>query len=402
MNKKDPVVVTGIGNITPFGDDVEQFWDLVIDEKGAPVYGDILQQKVLRVSDNWNPENLLGKKGLKFMEPATKYLMAATRLALEDALLWENTSVENDMGIVVGCNFTSMKSAVEYDLTVLTKGPKFVSPMQAPNALANSPAGQMGIRFGAKASNTTISTGQSAGIDALGYALNLLNKGRADYVIVGGGEQLDEQIIWFYEQSGLLPPAYSSIQGVPFSKGSPGILASEGAGVVVLEKQSTAENRGATTYGEIKGWESGFSLNRKKDHRFNVFKNTIKRGLSYEEVLPEDIDLIVSGANGCAELDGVEEDVLLDLFNDEGIALFPVKKMIGESFGASGLFQLITALGTLRKQRVPLGVKEMQFQESSVSQRQEGAFSKSRKIEQVLLTSQNYSGEISTLMVKSM
>jgi 3-oxoacyl-[acyl-carrier-protein] synthase II len=399
MPYRDPIVVTGLGTVTPFGIDVEAYWEEVFDYEAMGIeLQTIRQQKALFVSQHWKPEELLGKRGLRFMVPGTKYLMGATKLALGHAGLLESMPDSKEIGIVVGCNFTGMDSATNYDLTAITEGPKFVSPMQAPNALANSPASQLGIKFGAKACNTTLSTGQGAGLDAIGYGMNLLNKNRAKFVIVGGVEQIDEQIIWLYEQSKLLPTTYHSQQGFPFLNSSKGIIPSEGAGVAILEKKSTALKRGANILGEVEGWESKFSLNRGQGHRAKTMKRTISKLLSEKSLSASDIDLVMAGANGCPELDRVEYEVLSELFECNNTPIYPIKQKIGESFGASGLLQLITAIGVLTKQKLPAGVQSRILQPSIVSD-MENADHQNNETNRILLTSQNYSGEISTVMV---
>ncbi|MBD1379495.1 beta-ketoacyl synthase N-terminal-like domain-containing protein [Metabacillus arenae] len=407
MHENDPIVVTGIGKVTHLGCDVEQFWDVMFEEETDKLVLSKLQelrrQKTFMVGDNWNPKELLGQRGLRFMVPATKYLMGATKLALKHAQLLDSMPAPKELGIVVGCNFTGMESAIDYDQTTISDGPKFVSPMQAPNALGNSPASQMGIKFNAQASNTTLATGKCAGLDALGYGINLIQKKRANYVIVGGVEHLNENIVWLYEQSKLLPSVYSDKQGIPFSSESAGLIASEGAGVVVLERRSSALARGAAIWGEVANWESGFSLNRKSGHRTKTLKRTLTRLLTSATLSPNEVDLIISGANGYVEMDEIERDVLGEMFDSEKTSIYPVKRIIGESFGASGLLQLIAGLGVLAKQKLPADTNLREVHLQPVSTTAGGSLERSfqNNPDRILLTSQNYSGEMSAVLVRN-
>ncbi|MDA2101670.1 beta-ketoacyl synthase N-terminal-like domain-containing protein [Bacillus sp. FSL K6-0273] len=401
MIEKDPIVVTGIGTVTPFGFDVNQFWDMLLHDKSDKVeLQKIGEQKAWMLGDEWDPKEVLGQRGLRYMIPGTKYLLGATKSALAHAKLLDSMPDPTEVGIVVGCNFTAMNSAMDYDLITISKGPRYVSPMQAPNALMNSPASQLGIKIGAKACNTTISTGQNAGLDALGYGMNLIKKNRANYVIVGGVEHLDEHIIWLYEKTGLFPSKYSVQQGRPFSSDSCGIIASEGAGAVILERKSNALARGAVIWGEIEGWENRFSITRKKDHRAQTLKKTICKLLNKSSLSTEEVHFIVSGANGCKEFDLVEEVVLEEMFGHEQIPVYPVKQKIGESFGAGGVLQFITALGIMAKQKIPEGINVKELQAQSAFGLRVNNNSR-EMMNRALLTSQNYSGELSVVLVRN-
>ncbi|MDQ0272997.1 beta-ketoacyl-[acyl-carrier-protein] synthase family protein [Cytobacillus purgationiresistens] len=398
MLNKEEIVISGLGVITPFASTVDHFWKTLISNLDTKKQlKDFSNQKVWKIGDEWKPEELMGKKGIRYMVPSSKYIMGASILALKNSNLFENKPEANEIGVVVGCNFTGMESAIDYDLTTLNKGPKFVSPMQAPNALANSPASQLGIRFGAKGSNTTITTGENAGLDSIGFALNLLLKNRANYVISGGVDHIDPSTMWLFKKSGLIPSEYSSEQGNIYSNDSKGIITAEGAGVAVLEKRWTAESRGVDIYAVVEGWDSRYAPSRKPNSRKYTLQKSISALLQNNQLTNDDIDLIISGANGMPETDLQEQEALSELLPE--VPIFPIKELIGEAFGANGLLQLVAASGILVNQTLPSNtVKNDQKQMVTPA----GLVAKQNStLNRILLTSQNQSGEISTVMIRS-
>ncbi|MEJ7469433.1 hypothetical protein WL575_12105, partial [Staphylococcus warneri] len=138
---KDTVVISGIGCISAFGYSIDDFWRGITSQTqmnttltnsddflNIPAF----QQVVIK---NWNPESILEKKGLKYMTRSTQFLLSSANLSYEN----EGYYADRDIGITVATNFSGVQSVSEYDYTILTEGPQYVSPMQAPNTLTNAP-----------------------------------------------------------------------------------------------------------------------------------------------------------------------------------------------------------------------------------------------------------------------
>lgn len=366
MNElRDPIVISGIGHVSPYGTTTDQFVDVLfqlksqIDLEKNKVMTKIGEDHALLVSSDWNPQALLGKRGLKFLNASSKYLMAATTLALQDAQLSSESVNAEDLGIVVGCNYTGLAASMEYDQTAITDGPRYVSPMQAPNTLANAPASHLAIRMQAKACNTTISTGSCAGLDAVGYAMDLLKRNRAQYVIVGGVEELNPSVMWYLKESGQIPQSVGGEQGIPYAPYSVGILPSEGAASVILERKSSAISRGREPLAELVSWENGFSARKKESHRISTISRVFTSAVRSASLSLEDIELIMSGANGNHVLDRVELFAISELYQKESLdannvpKVYPIKSIVGEAFGASGLYQLLGVIAALNKKQWP-------------------------------------------------
>jgi 3-oxoacyl-[acyl-carrier-protein] synthase II len=412
---QDPVVISGIGQVSPYGIDKELLWNVLfktkseIDQLKKSRIGNIDEENGLFIPSDWNPKELLGKRGLQFLNASTKYLMAATNLALEHAQLSSETVNAEELGVVVGCNYTGLAVSIEYDQIAITEGPRYVSPMQAPNILANAPASHLGIRVQAQACNTTISTDQCAGLDALGYSMNLLKRNRAKYVIVGGVEELNESVIQYLKRSGHTPKTMTDKQGIPYAPDSAGILPSEGAVTVILERKSTAIDRGIQPLAELVSWDNVFAARKDESHRVAAVRRALTSVVNAASASIEDIGLIFSGANGDYEIDRVELLALQELLEMgekqvNSPKVFPIKSVVGEAFGASGLFQLSGALGVLNKKKCPspYGNDADQVDPTFASLlNYNQAWTEENECPYIALTSHSRSGETSAILIRS-
>jgi 3-oxoacyl-[acyl-carrier-protein] synthase II len=411
MTDEDSIVITGLGLVSPFGTDKGDLWSCLESGYDGRVlldgYGDdyftLKQAHGIPIRD-WRAEELLGKRGLQFLQPSTRYLMGAAILALRDAGLEGEMPRPEELGVVVGTNFAGAYINAVYDYTTLTEGPKYVSPMEAPNTLANAPASHLAIRIRAQACNTTISTGTCAGLDALGYAMNVLKQNRASHVVVGGVEELNSRVLWIYENGGLLPTGNWEDSGRPFDAASSGFLPSEGSAVAVLERRSSALARGAHIYGELLAWSSAFSATSIMERRVNAMVRTWDRSLAKTSLQTKEVGLIVSGANGLREQDHVEACALARRFGDQGIPIVAVKGVLGEAYGAGGMYQLLAAIGAAEHRSVP-GAARYRNQPAQTPElpttRSEIYALESEDGLPILLTSQDVFGATSALLIKS-
>ncbi|QKG83259.1 hypothetical protein GXN76_01460 [Kroppenstedtia pulmonis] len=352
-SSRDSIAITGLGSISSFGVGVENVWSaLEKGERKEPVAVGRNHTACCLQVGNWDATELLGQRGLKFLRPGTQYLLGAAKLALRDGKLSEEMIDPDELGVVVASNLSGMQSIADYDLTTVKKGPLYVSPMEAPNTLSNAPASHLAIRVQARALNTTVASGQCSGLDALGYAVKMLCAGRARYVLVGGVEELNERVVWLYQNSGVLPQDRPEEAGRPFDRNSSGWQPSEGAAVLLLECKSQALSRHAFIYGEVASWASAFALER--ENQADTLVHTAKRAVSMADIGVEDIELVVSGANGSFKQDRIEHQALMKLFAAEKeVPVTATKGSLGEMYSASGLFQAITAIGTLTRGVIP-------------------------------------------------
>jgi 3-oxoacyl-[acyl-carrier-protein] synthase II len=374
MEKYDgPVVITGMGAVSPFGLGAESIWSALqtAQRQGATTldaiwstleYGEWRKETQkpteqpiwgMRVEES-QVINLLGKRGLQFCRPGTKFLLGASVLAMQEAGLANGDTDPDELGITIGSNLTGIQSMVDYDFTAITEGPHFTSPMEAPNTLTNAPASYLAIRLKARALNTTLASGQCAALDTLGYAMKAVRAGRARQIVAGGVEELTPAALWSYYSAHALSGGCLEDAGRPFDEQSTGWLPSEGAAVVVLERKKDALARDAHPLAELAGWSSAFAPSQAPEKRAAVLFRTAKQALTMAGVLPAQLDVVISGASGLKAQDLAEALALQNLLEENPAAVVTaVKETLGESYGASGLFQALAAVYMLNQGLVP-------------------------------------------------
>jgi hypothetical protein len=176
-----PVVITGIAPVCRHAVSIAELQKAnAVPECGEPLPSG---------GDDWfDPARFLGARGYKYWTQATRYILAATGLALQDAGLSANPYGPNDIGVCLGTNFANSKLIQELDRTALTEGPELLSPMIGPNFSINIPSSMVSIKYGFKAFNITLTTALVAGLEALICAKETLLRGRAKMVIAGALE----------------------------------------------------------------------------------------------------------------------------------------------------------------------------------------------------------------------
>ncbi|NQT22651.1 MAG: hypothetical protein HQ579_04335 [Candidatus Omnitrophica bacterium] len=196
------IAITGIGVLASTGIGKDAFWKGLKDGKSGmrPVSlfdTSNLGSKLAGEIVNFDPKAILGQKGLRNLDRTTLLVMCASKLALDDAGLPSPVPEEETdyFGVTLGSTMGSIWSISEFDKTALRDGPRSVNPALFPNTVINSPASHISIKFNIKGFNTTISTGFCSSIDAIYYAMNMINLYEYHTVLVGGVEELCERLI---------------------------------------------------------------------------------------------------------------------------------------------------------------------------------------------------------------
>lgn len=359
MDKR--IVITGIGVIAPNAIGKDAFWEALRNGKSGikPITifnpGFFKSKQAGEVSD-FKAEEFLGPKGLQNTDRATKLVCSAAKLGIEDAGL--NITEENtdDIGVVTGTTLAVWNLA-EFSREIVQDGPQFATPGMFPGTTTNSASSQISIRHKIKGFNTTISTGYTASIDALKYAVNFIKLNRAKVVLVAGVEGLTFASFTGFYKIGFLAGINGEEISCPFDKRRNGIVLGEGAGVLIVEDEDHARERNARIYAELAAVENSFYAFRaaKYDPKARGIKRTMYKALNSADMHEEDIDYISSSANSVVQQDMFETMAIKEVFNiyAKGIPVSAIKSMVGESVSASGVLQIAASIGSLIKSFIP-------------------------------------------------
>ncbi len=361
---KKRVVITGLGILAANGKGRREFSEAL--QKGTIGYGPVTLFDASRfnvrqageVSD-FDPKIYMGKKGLRNLDRSTKLLVSAAKLCIDDSHLVIDDSNTDNIGVSVGTTLGSVKSISDFDAVTLKEGPRYTNPALFPNTVINSPASQVSIWHYIKGFNTTISTGFTASTDAMSYAYDFLQYGRAQIVLAGGVEEMCEQTFFGFHALKLLSGCQEGDEFIncPFDRRRNGVTLGEGACLMALEDYDSAQKRGVDILAEVLGF--GYSFDPFRIHKFNPkaigLKQSIRNALKDAQVNVEDIDCIFANANSSPLADRIESLAIREVFGKEvdRIPVTAIKSMTGEGYSVSGALEAGAAICALREQFIP-------------------------------------------------
>lgn len=362
MNKR--IVITGLGILAPNGKGREEYWANL--RAGKPGYNKItlfetdefLVDIAGEVPD-FDPKEYMGKKGLRTLDRSTTLLVSASKLAIADSNFDITDKNTDDCGVSVGTTLGSVKSIADFDMVTLTEGPRYVNPAHFPNTVINSPASQVSIWNNIQGFNNTLASGFTTSIDAMQYAADFIELGRAKYVLTGGVEEMCNYTFWGFHALAFLS---GSVKGqpfvnCPFDKRRNGITFGEGAMLMAMEPYDEAKKRGAAMIAEVAsfGYEfDPFRLN-KYNPRGTGLKGAMQKTLDNAGMSPKDIDCIFANANSTKMADKIEAMIIKDIFGDYGkiVPVTATKSMTGECYSVSGAMAVAAALGAIDRGFIP-------------------------------------------------
>lgn len=255
------VVVTGMGVISPIGNDVETFWNSLKEKKtgiGELTRFDTSDYKVKLAAQvkDFSAKDYMDFKEAKRMELFSQYAVAASVQAMENAGLNLEEEDCTRIGVSVGCGIGSLQIMEQAHKRLLEKGPGRIPPLLVPLMITNMAAGNVAIHFGLKGKCTNVVTACATGTHAIGDAYRAIQCGDADVMVAGGTEAAISPlgISGFGALTALTTSADPARASIPFDKDRSGFVMGEGAGVVILESLEHAQQRGAAILAEVGGY----------------------------------------------------------------------------------------------------------------------------------------------------
>jgi 3-oxoacyl-[acyl-carrier-protein] synthase II len=297
-----------------------------------------------------------GRKSVWALSRSITLGFAAARLALADAGIALGPADNSGIGVVYGTTLSGLAPLAAFDQLALREGPRLADPLTFPSTGASAPACQISIMLGLDAFNTTLSNGQSSSLDAIRYASQFIQLGRAHTVIAGGVEEICKEIFVSCYRGHLLAGSKSGRTEAcrPFDYRRSGTVLGEGGAALILEDLDHALRRNATIYAGVAGHGSSFDPSLRMTSKPKAAVTCMQSALREAKLEPSRIDAVFASANGSRVSDRVEMQALRNVFSDEHLpATTAAKSMLGESYSASGAIQSAIAVLALKHQAVP-------------------------------------------------
>ncbi len=345
------VVVTGVGVISPIGIGRAEFWSaLCAGQSGVGLVERAGRgPEMVATAREFVAKDFIRSSHLRRMDRMSRMIVAASRMALDDAGLVREALADDGLGIVVGSVLGDISESAAYLSRVFLKGAAAASPMVFPNLVLNAAASYAAMELGATGINLTVAQNEICGEQAIIEGAAMVRAGRAEVVLAGGGDELADIVSDIYRQGRVLsgsrggPPWCS-----PYDAARNGLVLGEGAAMLALESRARARARGAAIIAEIEA-DAIFSVPSSRfdwPRRARAALAPLRRALAGQPV-----DLICGGANSTRALDACELDLFAQLGGAE-VSLTSIKGAIGESGAAGALSAAATCLA-LREQVVP-------------------------------------------------
>ncbi|EKB6339643.1 beta-ketoacyl-ACP synthase II [Listeria monocytogenes] len=356
---KRRVVVTGIGAVTPIGNDAETSWENA--KKGVNgvakmtrLNPDDFPVKIAAELKDFDVEKYLEKKEARKMDRFTHYAIASAEMAVQDSGLVIDDSNANRVGVWIGSGIGGMETfETQYEI-FLNRGHRRVSPFFVPMMIPDMGSGQVSIRFGAKGINSTTVTACATATNSIGDAFKVIERGDADAMITGGAEApiTKMSLAGFTANKALSLNPDPETACRPFDKDRDGFIIGEGAGIVILEEYEHAKARGAKIYAEIVGYGAtgdAYHITAPAPNGEGAAR-AMKMAIDDAGLTPDNVDYINAHGTSTPYNDEYETQAIKTVFGDHAkkLAISSTKSMTGHTLGASGGIEAIFALLTIR------------------------------------------------------
>ena len=354
------VVVTGLGAITPIGNNVEEFWNGLKEKKvgiGPITYFDTADYKAKLAGEvkDFDPKQHMDPKAAKRMEKFCQFAVCAAKEAIEDAGLNMEQEDPFRVGVSVGSGIGSLQSVEREYSKMLQKGPNRVNPLLVPLMISNMAAGNVSIQFGMKGKCINVVTACATGTHSIGEAFRTIQYGDADVMIAGGTEASITPIgvAGFTALTALSTSEDPMRASIPFDKDRNGFVMGEGAGIVVLESLEHAQARGAKIYAELAGYGAtgdAYNITSPAEDGSGAAK-AMEMAIADAGLKPEDVDYINAHGTSTHHNDLFETKAIKLALGEhaEKVKINSTKSMVGHLLGAAGGVEFITCVKSIEE-----------------------------------------------------
>lgn len=358
MGNKTRVVVTGLGAITPIGNDVASFWQGLKDKKVgiAPItYFDTTDYKAKLAGEvkDFDPKKYMDPKAARRMEPFSQYAVAAAGEAIAQAGLDMEKEDPFRVGTSIGSGIGSLQAMEREHKKMLEKGPNRVNPLLVPMMISNMAVGNVAMHYGLKGKSINVVTACATGTNSIGEAFRSIQYGEADVMVAGGTESAITPLgmAGFAALTALSTNDDPETASRPFDKDRDGFVMGEGAGIVVLESLEHAQKRGAKILAEVVGYggsNDAFHITSPAEDGSGA-AYAMEMALKDADIAPEKIDYINAHGTSTHHNDLFETMAVKKALGDHAykVKINSTKSMIGHLLGAAGGVEFIACVKSI-------------------------------------------------------
>jgi len=359
------VVVTGMGMVTPIGLNVEENWQSILSCKSgiARITKFDLPDFPVKIAGevkNFKPEDYIERKDLKKMDPFIQFSLVATAEAIADAQLQVDDTTADEVGVIIGSGQGGITMIIENTLKAEAGQVNRISPFFIPSAIINLASGQVAIKYNFKGPSYGVVSACSTGVHAIADGYYTIMRGEASVMVVGSAEAtlVPIGLASFANARALSmrsdPPEKASR---PFDLHRDGFVASEGAGILILEDLEFALKRNAPIYAEVLGFgmsTDAYHITAPDPSGYGACK-CIRNALNNSGIAPEQVDYINAHGTSTPLNDANETKAVKEVFGEHAykLAISSTKSMTGHLLGAAGAIEAIYCVKTIRQQILP-------------------------------------------------
>ena len=358
------VVVTGLGLLTPVGNDVNTSWTNIV--QGNSGVKPITAFDVSDFETNFaatidvNIESILDKKEIRRTDPFIQYGLIASKECIEDSQIdLENTDL-NRFGVSIGSGIGGLGTIEENKIKLSEDGPKKISPFFVPGAIANMVSGYTSLKYGLKGPNISIASACSSASHSIGFSFRSIAHGDADLILTGGAEMATTPLgLAGFNAAKALSTNNDNPQGAsrPWDKDRDGFVLGEGAGCLLLEEYEHAKARGAKIYAEI----IGFGMSADAHHITSPPEGGTGAALSMQNAISDaqvdssEIDYVNAHGTSTPAGDIAETEAIKTIFKDssQDLIVSSTKSMTGHLLGAAGAIEAIFSILSINNNICP-------------------------------------------------
>ncbi|WP_063515877.1 beta-ketoacyl-ACP synthase II [Schleiferilactobacillus harbinensis] len=360
------VVVTGMGAVTPVGNDVPTFLDhLMAGQIGiAPITKfDASETGITMAGEvkDFDATKRVDRKTAKRNDLFSVYALYSAHEAMAMAGLAADSVDPEQLGVIWGSGIGGLTTIQDQVIKMHDKGPRRVSPLFVPNSIINMAAGNLGIEFDAQNTSQAIVTACASATNAIGNAYEYLKAGKADVIITGGSEASVNEIgiAGFASLTALSRATEADQASLPFDAKRNGFVLGEGAAALVLETLDHAQARGAKILAEVVGYGTTSDAYHMTapDPTGKGAQRAMAQAIAEAGITPADVDYVNAHGTATQANDSAEAQAINRVFGaDSNVLVSSTKGMTGHLLGAAGAIEAVACVGAIQRQQLPMNI----------------------------------------------